>query len=126
MPSRSEIIRARDRLQSATPICDDESLLKLEAKRSDHLRPRELVSTVVDGSRGAILVHPSKTSAPDACSASTRLNAKMDEARYIPPRRWCDRRSRRWRDGLAFRRLAPAAIVVVVALIALVLIHRPA
>jgi hypothetical protein len=51
-------MRARDRLQSATPICDDASLLKLdrevaecvrEAKRSDHLRPDELVSTVVDG-----------------------------------------------------------------------------
>jgi hypothetical protein len=42
----------------ATPICDDASLLKLneevaeyvrEAKRGDHLRPDELVSTVVDG-----------------------------------------------------------------------------
>jgi hypothetical protein len=40
------------------PICDDASLLKLdeevsqclrEAKRDDHLRPGELVSTVVDG-----------------------------------------------------------------------------
>jgi hypothetical protein len=49
---------ARDRLQSAAPICDDASLLKLdkevaeyvrEAKRSNHLRPDELVSTVVDG-----------------------------------------------------------------------------
>jgi hypothetical protein len=51
-------MRARDRLQSATPICDDASLLKLdeevaeyvrEAKRADHLRSDELVSTVVDG-----------------------------------------------------------------------------
>ena len=51
-------MRARDRLQSAAPICDDASLLKLdkevaeyvsEAKRGDHLRPDELVSTVVDG-----------------------------------------------------------------------------
>jgi hypothetical protein len=49
----------------------------------------------------------------------------MDEARYIPPRRWRDRRPRRWRDSFAFRRLAPA-IVVVVALIALVLIYRRA
>ena len=58
MPSQNEIMRARDRLQSATPICDDASLLKLneevaeyvrEAKRDDHLRPDELVSTVVDG-----------------------------------------------------------------------------
>jgi hypothetical protein len=49
---------ARDRLQSATPICDDASLLKLnrevaeyvrKAKRGDHSRPDELVSTVVDG-----------------------------------------------------------------------------
>jgi hypothetical protein len=54
MPSRNEIMRARDRLQSATPICDDASLLKLdeevaeyvrEARRSNH----ELVSTVIDG-----------------------------------------------------------------------------
>ena len=51
-------MRARERLQSATPICDDASLLKLDeevaecvrdAKRDDHLRPDELVSTVVDG-----------------------------------------------------------------------------
>ena len=58
MPSRNEIMRARDRLQSATPICDDASLLKLneevaeyvrEAKRVDDLRPDEIVSTVVDG-----------------------------------------------------------------------------
>jgi hypothetical protein len=58
MPSRGEIMRARDRLQLATPICDYANLLKLdeevaeyvrEAKRSDHLRPDELVSTVVDG-----------------------------------------------------------------------------
>ena len=58
MPSRNEIMRERDRFQSATPICDDASLLKLdeevaeyvrEAKRGDHLRPHELVSTVIDG-----------------------------------------------------------------------------
>ena len=58
MPSRRESTRARERLQSATPICDDASLLKLdeevaeyvrEAKRGDHLRPDELVSTMVDG-----------------------------------------------------------------------------
>ena len=51
-------MRARDRLQSVTPICDNANLLKLdeevaeyvrEAKRGDHLRPDELVSTVVDG-----------------------------------------------------------------------------
>jgi hypothetical protein len=58
MPSRNDVMRARDQLQAATPICDDASLLKLdeevseyvrEAKRSHHLRPDELVSTVVDG-----------------------------------------------------------------------------
>jgi hypothetical protein len=57
MPSRSESMRARERLQSATPSCDDASLLKLdeevaeyvrEAKRRDALGPDELVSTVVD------------------------------------------------------------------------------
>jgi hypothetical protein len=57
MPSRSESKRARERLQSATPSCDDASLLKLdeevaeyvrEAKRRDGLGPDELVSTVVD------------------------------------------------------------------------------
>jgi hypothetical protein len=48
----------------------------------------------------------------------------MEETRYTPSRRWRDRRPRRWRDSFAFRSLAPAAIVVVVALIALVLIYR--
>jgi hypothetical protein len=57
MPSNRESTRARERLQSATPICDDASLLKLEekvaeyvreAKRHDALEPDELVSTVVD------------------------------------------------------------------------------
>ncbi len=57
MPSRNETKRARDRLQSATPICDDPSLLKLdeevaeyvrEAKRRDTQGPDELVSTVLD------------------------------------------------------------------------------
>jgi hypothetical protein len=50
-------MRARERLQSATPICDDASLLELEedvaeyvreAKRRDALGPDELISTVVD------------------------------------------------------------------------------
>ena len=58
MPSRNEIMRARDRLQLATPICDDASLLKLdeevaeyvrEAKRRSTLGPDELISTVIDG-----------------------------------------------------------------------------
>jgi hypothetical protein len=58
MPSRNEYMRARERLESATPICDDATLLRLdeevaeyvrEAKRRDALGPDELVSTVVDG-----------------------------------------------------------------------------
>jgi len=57
MPSRNEKMRARERLQSATPICDNASLLKLdehvaeylrEAKRRDASGPDELVSTVLD------------------------------------------------------------------------------
>jgi hypothetical protein len=57
MPSRNQSMRARERLQSATPICDDASLLKLdeevaeyvrEAKRRGALEPGELVSPVVD------------------------------------------------------------------------------
>jgi hypothetical protein len=57
MSSGRETARARERLQLATPICDDASLLKLEkevveslreATRRDTLRPEELVSTVVD------------------------------------------------------------------------------
>jgi hypothetical protein len=56
MPSRNETRRARDRLQSATPICDDPSLQQLdeevaeyvrEAKRRDTLGPDEVVSTVL-------------------------------------------------------------------------------
>jgi len=38
------------------------------------------------------------------------------EARYIPPRRWRDRTPRRWRDKPAIRRLALAALAIVVAL----------
>ena len=52
---------------------------------------------------------------------------KMDDARYIPPRRWHDRTPRRWRDRFAIRRLVLAAVVmVVVALIVFVLIYRNA
>ena len=56
MPSEREFARARKRLQLATPICDDASLLKLEeevaeylreAKRRDASGPDELVSTIV-------------------------------------------------------------------------------
>jgi hypothetical protein len=42
----------------------------------------------------------------------------MDNARYIPPRRWRDRTPRRWRDSFAIPRFALVAIVIVVALIA--------
>ena len=57
MLSRSELVCARTRLQSETPISDDVDLLKLqeqaaeyvcEAKRRDPSGPDELVSTVVD------------------------------------------------------------------------------
>jgi hypothetical protein len=57
MPSRSEIARARARLQLETPISGDEDLLKLqdeaveyvsEAKRRDPAGPNELVSSVID------------------------------------------------------------------------------
>jgi hypothetical protein len=57
MPSRTESMRARERLQLATPICDDASLLKLEKEVAECLReakcrdasgPNELVSTTLD------------------------------------------------------------------------------
>ena len=57
MPSRKEIVRARERLQLETPISSDEDLLKLqaqavnyisEAKRRDPAGPNELVSSVID------------------------------------------------------------------------------
>jgi hypothetical protein len=50
---------------------------------------------------------------------------KMDNARYIPPRRWRDRtRRRRWLDNFVVRRLALAALVIVVLLIVLLLTYR--
>jgi hypothetical protein len=54
MPSRNESMRARERLQSATPICDDASLLKLNEEVAEYVREAkrreadELVSTLVD------------------------------------------------------------------------------
>ena len=57
MSSRNESMRARERLESATPISNDANLPKLdeevaeyvrEAKRRDALGPDELVSTVMD------------------------------------------------------------------------------
>jgi hypothetical protein len=57
MPSRSESIRARERLQLAAPISDEASLLKLkndvaellrEARRDDAIGTDELISTVID------------------------------------------------------------------------------
>jgi predicted house-cleaning noncanonical NTP pyrophosphatase (MazG superfamily) len=57
MATRREFARARERLQMATPICDEASLSKLEeevaeyireAKRRDPLQPNELISTLVD------------------------------------------------------------------------------
>jgi hypothetical protein len=38
MPSRNESMRARERLQSATPICDDASLLKLDEEVAEYVR----------------------------------------------------------------------------------------
>ena len=50
---------------------------------------------------------------------------RMNDARYIPPRRWRDRTPLRWRDRFAIRRLALATVVmVVVALIVFLLIYR--
>jgi hypothetical protein len=57
MPSRNEAMRAIEQLRSATPICDDASLVKLEedvaeylreAKRRDASGSDELISTVID------------------------------------------------------------------------------
>jgi hypothetical protein len=57
MPSRNESTRARERLQTLTPICEEASLLTLdkeageyvrEAKCRDTLESDELISTVVD------------------------------------------------------------------------------
>jgi hypothetical protein len=57
MPSGREIAHARERLQLATPICDDASLLKLEEELAEYLREAkrrdasgsdELISTVMD------------------------------------------------------------------------------
>ena len=57
MPSERESARARERLQLATPICDDASLSKLEEKVAEYIReterrdpsePNELISTVMD------------------------------------------------------------------------------
>ena len=49
---------------------------------------------------------------------------KMNDARYIPPRRWRDRTPRRWRDRLAIRWLGLAAVVmVVVVLVVVILIY---
>jgi hypothetical protein len=48
----------------------------------------------------------------------------MNDARYIPPRRWRDRTPRRWRDRLAIRLPLAAVVMVVVALALFVLIYR--
>ena len=57
MPSRKETARARERLQSTTPISDDASLQKLEgeaaeyvreARRRDTTQADELASTMVE------------------------------------------------------------------------------
>jgi hypothetical protein len=49
----------------------------------------------------------------------------MNDARYIPPRRWNYRTPRRWQDRFVVRRLALAAVVmVIVALIVFLFIHQ--
>jgi len=54
MPSRNELMGARERLQSAIPICDDASLLKLDEEVAEYVREAkrreadELVSTLAD------------------------------------------------------------------------------
>ena len=56
MSSRNEFMRARERLESATPISNDANLPKLDEEVAEYVReakrrkaPDELVSTVVDG-----------------------------------------------------------------------------
>ena len=56
MPSRNDSMRARERLESATPISNDANLPKLDEEVAEYVReakrrkaPDELVSTVVDG-----------------------------------------------------------------------------
>jgi hypothetical protein len=57
MASRNESVRAREQLQSATPISDDATLRKMEQEAAQFVRearrrytaePDELISTVVD------------------------------------------------------------------------------
>jgi hypothetical protein len=47
----------------------------------------------------------------------------MDNARYIPPRRWRDMSPRRWRNSFAVRCLALAALAMAVAMIVLIYCH---
>jgi len=86
MPSRGESARARERRQSATPICDGESLQKLneevaeyirEAKRRDAVGPDELVSTVVDAVARIYFRHILRKRARDASSVSNAGLAKL-------------------------------------------------
>jgi len=57
MPSRNESMRARERLESATPFSDDANLLKFDEEAAEYVREvrrrnalgtDELVSMVVD------------------------------------------------------------------------------
>ena len=57
MPSRNESTRARERLQTLTPICDEASLVQMdkeaaeylrEAQRRDTLKAGELFSAVLE------------------------------------------------------------------------------
>jgi hypothetical protein len=70
MSSRNETMRARERLHSAAPVCDDASLLKLQeevaeyvrkAKRRDTRGPDEVVSKVADAVARKYFQHAIRT-----------------------------------------------------------------
>ncbi len=72
MPSRNKAMRAHEQLQSAAPISDDASLVKLkkdvaellrEAKRQDPIATDELVSTLVDEAARNYFRHVFRTQA---------------------------------------------------------------
>lgn len=57
MPSRNDILRAREQLESAAPICDEDSLMKLqedvaelirEATLNDASKADQLPSNIID------------------------------------------------------------------------------
>jgi hypothetical protein len=49
----------------------------------------------------------------------------MNDARYIPPRRWRDKTPRPWRDRFVVQRLIAVGLVMVgIALIAVIVVHQ--